>query len=280
MTEIDYLIKQFSKTNKKNFENYVITRIWHLLNQTDIKIITQQYVKRKKGYALTDLYFPQFDLHIEIDEPHHIKQYNLDIDRETDIIEATKHKFQRIKYSNELKKVNKQIDEIVSLILNLRKKQILNSNYEKWDLKKEFNPNYYRKKGYLDVDENPAFRKIVDACNCLGQNYIGCQKAYVKSKKFPEYHLWFPKFYENQDWDNRLDTDAVTIIERPKNTDKAISHYIYSMNNPVKRIVFPRSKNNLGYTLYRFKGIYEPDIKKSSVNKGIFYRRISKNIAI
>ena len=70
MTELKYIIKQISKTNKKNYENFVVTRIWHGLNCLDVKFVTQQYFKRPDGYALTDMFFPQFDLHIEIDEPH------------------------------------------------------------------------------------------------------------------------------------------------------------------------------------------------------------------
>ena len=57
-----------------------------------------------------------------------------------------------------------------------------NKEWEPWDLDKEFNPNYYREKGYLEVEERPAFRKIVDACNCLGQNYISVQQAWFKVK--------------------------------------------------------------------------------------------------
>lgn len=34
--------RQISKTNKKNDENYVITRIWYKLNNENIKFVTQQ----------------------------------------------------------------------------------------------------------------------------------------------------------------------------------------------------------------------------------------------
>jgi cytochrome c553 len=43
----DYIVKQLKRTYKKEYENYVITRIWHLLNDLNIKIITQQYKKRR-----------------------------------------------------------------------------------------------------------------------------------------------------------------------------------------------------------------------------------------
>ena len=50
-------------------------------------------------------------------------------------------------------------ESVIKAIEILEKKK----EWESWDLDKEFNPNYYREKGYLDVEERPAFRKIVDA---------------------------------------------------------------------------------------------------------------------
>ena len=61
MDKKEYIIRQLSKTNKKNYENYVITRIWSLLNDLDVKFICQQYVKRPKGCGLADMHFPQFN---------------------------------------------------------------------------------------------------------------------------------------------------------------------------------------------------------------------------
>lgn len=67
-----------------------------MINDLDIKFITQQHVTRAEGRALTDLFFPQLALHIEVDESHH--EYNIDNDkvREADIVNATGHKFERI----------------------------------------------------------------------------------------------------------------------------------------------------------------------------------------
>ena len=113
MTKRDYIIRQIAKTNKKNYENYVVTRIYHMLNRTDIKFVTQQYVNRPEGHALTDMYFPQIQLHIEIDEPFHNKQVDLDIDRETDIIQATDHHISRIEITEDLDSINNQIANLI-----------------------------------------------------------------------------------------------------------------------------------------------------------------------
>ena len=86
----DYLIRTLSRTKRKDYENYVINRLYNRLNDLDIKPMTQKYIKRiingKKGYCLIDLYFPQFNIGIECDEPHHISQVEKDKLRTEDII--------------------------------------------------------------------------------------------------------------------------------------------------------------------------------------------------
>lgn len=89
--KLDYITRQLSRASKKRFEHYVINRIWHLLDDLSIKFITQQYVVRPNGRALTDMFFPQFGLHIEVDEPYHLSKKEQDRLRQSDIINATGH---------------------------------------------------------------------------------------------------------------------------------------------------------------------------------------------
>jgi len=246
----------------------------------DIKFITQQYVNRPEGHALTDMYLPQIQLHIEIDEPFHKKQIDSDIDRETDIIQATEHHISRIKITEDLNSINNQIADLVKKIRAKIKSLEKSGQWESWNLDKEFNPNHYREKGYLDVQENPAFRKIVDACNCLGQNYKAVQQAWFKSKIYPNHNLWFPKFYENEDWDNRISKDGTVITEKCKNPEKYDAWFKGVTSNLVKRITFPRSVDNLGFRLYRFAGIFETDLELSSIENGVIHRLKETRIEI
>ena len=280
MTKREYIIRQIAKTNKKNFENYVVTRIYHRLDRNDVKFLTQQYVNRPEGHALTDMYFPQLKLHIEIDEPFHKKQERLDIDRETDIIQATNHEIYRIEITERLEDINEQIESLVQKIRSNIALKEQTSEWEPWDLEKEFNPLYYQRKGYLDVNENPAFRKIVDACNCLGQNYKSVQQGWFKSKVYPNHNLWFPKFYENEEWDNRISNDGKTITVKCKKKDKYETWYTSVVTNKVKRITFPRSIDNLGFRLYKFAGIFETDVEKSTFENGVIHRLINERIEI
>ncbi len=34
--KLEYLVKTFSRTNKKDYENYILTGIWHMLNRWNI----------------------------------------------------------------------------------------------------------------------------------------------------------------------------------------------------------------------------------------------------
>ncbi|HFF4823898.1 TPA: AbaSI family restriction endonuclease, partial [Acinetobacter baumannii] len=113
----DYVIRQLGRTKNKRYETYVVSRIIHLLNDFTLKFVTQQFVRlSNKKIALTDLYFPQLGIHIEVDEEHHFlrnskMEYSLnqideplysishtesDAMREEDIISITGHKIFRV----------------------------------------------------------------------------------------------------------------------------------------------------------------------------------------
>lgn len=275
MNQTEFIIRQLAKTNKKNYENYVVTRLYHRINRDDLKFVTQQYVHRPEGHALTDIYFPQLNVHIEIDEAFHGKQQIQDINRETDIIEATGHDIFRVKITDELSGINQQIEDLLILITDRIETKIKNGSWQPWDIEKEFDPEFHRKKGYLAVEEQPAFRRIVDACNCLGQQYEAVQQAWFKSKVYEGYYLWFPKFYENEDWDNSISGDGKIITQRCKKPEIYEAWFNQIIQQKVKRITFPRRIDQLGFRLYRFAGIFETDMEASSFKNGIIYKRVA-----
>ena len=84
-----HVIRSFRHTHDKDFENYVVTGIWHRLRlanlEHDLKPITQQYVKREHGYALLDLYFPDIKFAVECDEAYHQGNYLNDQAREREV---------------------------------------------------------------------------------------------------------------------------------------------------------------------------------------------------
>lgn len=277
MLKYNYIKRQLSKTNKKNDENYVVTRIWHQLNNVDIKFITQQYVVREGGkYALTDMFFPQLNLHIEIDEGHHKVPINEQKDkvREMDIISRTNHELVRIDVTKDLVSIHERIDEVIELIN--RKVKDLGDEFIPWDIDKEHSPQTYIDKGEIDARDNVAFFRIYEAANLFGHNYSGYQQGATNHPYYDDVKIWFPKLYPNDEWENSISEDE-TII-REKNIDKlknrAHLEHIINYDRP-KRIIFARVKGPLGDIMYKFKGVYELDEANSLKEACTYWRRIS-----
>ena len=87
MDKKEYIVNQLKRTFHKKYENYCITRIIHKLDNEYIQFITQQLFKRKgKKIALADLYLPQVNVQIEIDEGHHLEQASDDFERTNEVI--------------------------------------------------------------------------------------------------------------------------------------------------------------------------------------------------
>ncbi len=279
MDKKEYYVKQLAKTNKKNYENYVVGRIICLINDLSLKFITQQSVIIRGGKrALTDLYFPQIDLHVEVDEAYHKDRIDEDKMREADIVRVTNHAIERIDVTKNIELIHLLIDEVVKKIKNAVEEKKKDNTFIPWDIEAEYDTKTYINKGYIDLKEKVAFNRIVDACNCFGHNYIGYQRAKAKHPNERNKDLWFPKLYENKDWQNSISDDGKIIAERRKvNNPEFIKTYLLNLLNPEKyarkRIVFARVKGSLGDIMYRFKGLFEVNEEKSRKAQAIIYER-------
>jgi len=282
MDKKEYYIRQLAKTNKKNYENYVVCRIINLIDDLSLKFITQQPVTMRNGKrALTDLYFPQIDLHIEIDEAFHKNQIDKDKMREADIVSATEHTIERIDVTKKIELIHIRIDKIIKKIKEAIKKKKNNNIFIPWNIKAEYESKTYVDKGYIDLNDKVAFKKSVDACNCFGFSYCGYQRAMSKKCPFEKDKvLWFPKLYENENWQNNITDDGKTIIEKRKaNNSEFIKTYLLSSEKFTrKRIVFARVKDSLGDIMYRFKGLFKVNEEKSQNKQAIIYERIETRV--
>jgi very-short-patch-repair endonuclease len=284
MDKKEYYIKQLSKTNKKNYENYVVCRIINLIDDLSLKFITQQLVAMRDGKkVLTDLYFPQIDLHIEVDEAFHENQINEDKMREADIVSATNHTIERIDVTKNIELIHTRIDKIIKKIKEAIKEKKKNNTFIPWNIEAESKSETYINRGYIDLDDKVAFKKIVDACNCFGFNYRGCQRAMPKHLVEKDKALWFPKLYENESWQNSITDDGKIITEKNKADNYGyIKEYLSSPKNsrkfPRKRIVFARVKDSLGGIMYRFKGLFKVNEEKSQNEQTIIYERIETRV--
>jgi len=72
-----YLLGNFSKIKHKKWELFVITRILHTLNDSNIEYVCQQYINVKGNrHYLADICFPSLKVYYEIDEGH-MQQRNI-----------------------------------------------------------------------------------------------------------------------------------------------------------------------------------------------------------
>jgi very-short-patch-repair endonuclease len=123
----EHLVKQIHRTAYKPHENFIINSLIHDERMSDLLPLTQHYVKRVDNkYALIDLFYPQLNLAIEIDEKHHNKNLDNDILRQNDVEQNLTCKFERITISEG--NILEQIDSLKNKILLIK-----NSLIENWN---------------------------------------------------------------------------------------------------------------------------------------------------
>ncbi|WP_404293046.1 hypothetical protein LG276_22925 [Cytobacillus kochii] len=294
MNKRDYLIKTFSRTKRKDYENYILTAIWHKLDNMNIKPVSQQYVKRQNGrYALMDLYFPQLKIGIEVDEAYHLNNHTEDNLRMDDIISAVYEEsiedFQvyRMDATKSIDEINARIHEVVSIIKN--KAAVVKTTLNWMTYEEELSE--LKQKEYLSIYDNVQFKDIKDIANTVfGKNAKRYQLSYFRV--IDKTWLWCPKLsiVENGDtksvasgWLNLLAEDWTYIDE--SHQDVAIAkertkNYMEEMNVGRERAVFAKYKNNLGFNSYRFVGVFKISGVSPDNDEFLRYDRISERVRI
>lgn len=283
--KLEYLIKTLSRTKKKDYENYVVNAIWQRLDNSNIKPVTQQYIKRSSDkYALMDMYFPQLNVGVEVDEPHHNSTVTLDIIRQLDIETSIEildepHNFimKRVKINNSFEDIETQINEIVielKRIISQTKISPWNINQSPVDILKE--------NQRLSVYDDVRFRRIQEVANGLGLTRFPIQRGYFRLSG--NNWLWFPnlattvegelRVQGSHGWMNVLSDNRKQIFEY--RLDPAEMQGLDHQDNHL-RITFARSRDVLGRRLYRFIGVYEFSLNDSTHEKRV-YNRIAETI--
>lgn len=285
----EYLVKTLSRTKQKDYENYVINRVYNRLNDLDIKPMTQKYVKRiingKKGYSLIDLYFPQFNIGIECDEPHHILQEEQDKLRTEDIIaELGNYNEQRITvYDKSIIDINNAIDRIVKNIKLNKEQQVKNGEFKKWEL---LTPQeYFSNKDIITIFDDIEFSTINEASNLIfGTDYKGQQQAWFQIKTITDKQImaWFPQLAIEKDntmvassngWNNTINDNKDTIFE--------YNEFYKNIDNDFdkrERVTFMKMKNKItNKSSYKFLGVFLPISKE---NGKVTYKRIGTEFKI
>lgn len=270
MSKDDYILRSLSKIGSKRTEHFVINRIYHRLNDPEIEFICQQLVRRPTGYALTDLYFPQLSLHLEIDEPHHAANVELDNHRSRDIVEATRHRIERIAaFDTEnpafgLGDLTLHVDAFVDLIRVLKDAAISNGTFRPWDYDLAFSPLPHIARGYIDATENVVMRYQRDVLQCFGYQGGHYQRGIWRYDTDLRRIIWFPRLWNQAPWSNWVSDDGTYIFEDAG--DQIVEGYRVpdAPDFVDERIVFAKWHDPLGLNVYRFTGVFRKCVERST----------------
>lgn len=262
MNKFEYIAKTLSRTKRKDFENYVINRIYNDLNDYDIKPVSQQYVRRPNGkYALIDLYFPQLNIGIECDEIHHLKHKEEDNLRFTDIINSISS-YEEIRIpifnsndKNQYRSIEGINNDINNAVNRIREKKSQTTDFEPWDTR----PDIYKalEKGILDIDDNYIFTQ--EELRLFFDRSGTTQKCFYKI--IEDCYIWLPglaienegnyiPYNKNLDYINIISKDGEKIFEFLPDIKE-------NKNEVFKRIVFVKMKDRiLNRQVYKFAGVF------------------------
>lgn len=285
--KLNYISRLFQRTSKKRIEHYVISRIWHLLDDYDIKMTPQQYVSREKlKYALTDVYFPQFGIHVEVNEPaHYSSEENIYRDRlrQSQIEMNTGHKVYVINCNDSIEGIHKQIDRLVFDINKAAVELKEQGEFKPWHPEREHNPYYWKQKGIISTKDEISLHTIEDICLLFGADPKKTKRGFlrkggIKHPEFPEILLWWPSERPRSGWQNNFNAITKTITETHTDIKKKINHYRKHSKEKHTRVVFFHYKDILGMTNYKYVGVYSNDREKSNENTGTIWTRIGERI--
>jgi hypothetical protein len=275
--KLEYMERLFAKISKKKTESYVISRIWHQLNDDRVKFVVQQYIRRTHDkYALADLYLPQLNILIEINEPFHKNNVEVDKIRNEEIINTTHAQLLVVDCDNDIQEIHRQISIIVWAIkLTI---QQLGEKFQAWDDVSTLSVEYHRNKGYLKVEDNECLRTTEDVAAIFGtvakhRGFLRASGAAIPNKK--NEIVWWPNT-EHHLWHNELSEDGMFIYEYPKVNEKREAHLTQWLSAPEEtRITFLRYKDDLGFCFYRFVGVFKLNKEKSIKENKCVWERIS-----
>ncbi len=230
---------------------------------------------------MTDLFLPQFHIHLEVDEAQHLTELHAEADRRRteDIQSVTNDIVHRIVVAERLtdgtvrflplSTINRATDEFVEWIKQQKVKMTHEATFQPWDFEGQYDPEQHIIAGYIDRDEKVAFLRQRDALRCFGYQGGDYQRGTWKIGDGSGDQVWFPRLYEMAEWNNELTPDRKWIIERPKSADarKRNRQHLKHNRDTGNRIVFARAKDPLGRNLYRYVGTFQFEPELSSIDE-------------
>lgn len=269
INKTDYIIKHLSRTKRKDYENYIINRLWHKLDDNQLKPVAQQYVSRNNGYALIDLYFPQLNIGIECDEKHHDNQLEEDRLRFEDILLAIKG-YEEVRIpvtkngqTRSIEEIDVDIDAAIERIRNKKQELVSSRDFYPWGDKSDL--DLALENGKISVDDSYTFFNQEEVRNFFGRDGKA-QQAFYKIKENGD-HIWLPALAIEKDgkYISYKRQVFINIFEDDKDGKgtKVIWEYLPNYNpseektEKFNRIVFAKKKDTvLGKEVIVFLGVF------------------------
>lgn len=294
----DYVLRSLAKIKHKRWELFILSRILHKLDDDEIEFTTQQSVYLPGGgTVLTDLYFPQFRIHVEIDEPphEHSKAKSRDEAREASIIKATKHDIKRIRIQGKsgvektLPEIRSEIDDLVDELRKAKLEMSETGNFRPWVWEERFSTSSIKLRGSISVEDNVSFRYQKDALELFGYEGGHYQRGawYVKGEG-KRLRVWFPRLSKHGGWENEfkeedsraviyeraIDEDAKRKLGNDRELDEKFPERL--------RITFAKSRDVLGFNVLRYVGTFKRDAdqRQQESNRYVLVRDSEKLLGV
>lgn len=309
MEKFEHIAYMFNERTKgKKYENYVVNAIYTKINNPELMPVTQQYVKNPKDsrhYYLLDLYFPQLNYGIEVDEGQHegSEHQRKDKEREKNIFSAIECEEGRIKICQKDGKTLRSFEDITEQIdREVEKINAMIGNRElKWKDNEELKEEVF-KRGYFDINDDVVYRNFLDVYNLItGKGDKGNYKGGRLLNN--NYYLWVPQLSiklddgsiikANEKWENYLNEDHTKINERDVTNKKNLKNGVESecyrhlplkkqLEYISKRIVFMKMKDRFNKNVVKFIGVFKFTHAEVQKDGGCvrYYERVSTQVNI
>lgn len=238
-------------------------------------------MKRPNGYALLDLYFPQINYAVEVDEKAHEKNITHDQMRADEVFQSIKEDYGKHIAIGRVKEgsyaeVEQDIAEVVKAIVAQAEKSAPLTWDEDWQ-EKEYDEQFaaIKEKSYLDIADPLGFKRVQVTNDIFGLNLSEGFLQFGKSWFMVGEHeaLWFPHLTPNKKWANTINREWTEIQE--KRIDGMMAELSPKHHNTnILRYTFARYKNAFGEISYRYIGNFRFTQKKEDI---FYYRRDDEN---
>lgn len=293
--QLDHIAYMFNvRTKGKKYENFIVNAIYTKVGNPALMPVTQQYVRNpndSRKYYLLDLYFPQINFGVEIDEGQHMSEEHQASDKER--AEAIKNAIQceevRIPIVDKVTGQKRSYAEIcndIDFVVQRIKQKIEDNRDIKWvtnEEKKQSLGIVQNGPGTFNIEQDVTYRSITEIYNICG----GCRGTGNPAKSLQKgfyrlnckYYLWVPTLTidgapSSSNYRNYLNEDG-TIITEYNDTPQGWKRESYPGDSD--RIVFMRMKDIYGRPCIRFIGVFR---YKQGNSKQCTHERIATQVKI